>query len=205
LAGIDLFLAKSLSSKIKNSLDSSTQQKLKLKLFKKYGYSIKQSIVDFSKFDEVLLEFLEADSLKFEKFCLMEILDFEEIKKKSVTMSIKDELLIKQILEMVGDKESRRVLEEVAKKPLSVPEILKICKLSKTSGYRKINNLNRNGYLVRTGFEFTTKKRAVDKYTMFWENIRIEMKEGTYIVKIKISKNIFNDSSVIQTIFKNGI
>ena len=205
MAGIDLFLAKSLSSKIKNSLDSSTQQKLKLKLFKKYGYSIKQSIVDFSKFDEVLLEFLEADSLKFEKFCLMEILDFEEIKKKSVTMSIKDELLIKQILEMVGDKESRRVLEEVAKKPLSVPEILKICKLSKTSGYRKINNLNRNGYLVRTGFEFTTKKRAVDKYTMFWENIRIEMKEGTYIVKIKISKNIFNDSSVIQTIFKNGI
>ena len=59
---------------------------------------------------------------------------------------------------------------------------------SKVSGYRKINNLNRNGYLVIIGFELTTKKRAVDKYTMFWEKIMIEMKEETYIVKIKISR-----------------
>jgi len=63
--------------------------------------------------------------------------------------------------------------------------------------------LNRNGYLVRTGFELTSKKRAVDKYTMFWEKIIIEMKEGKYIVKIKISKKIFNSSSVIQVIYKN--
>jgi hypothetical protein len=40
---------------------------------------------------------------------------------------------------------------------------------------------------------------------MFWEKITIEMKEGTYIVKIKISKKIFNSSSVIQTIYKSGI
>jgi len=203
LAGIDLFLAKSLSVKIKNNLDIDTQRKLKLKLFKKHGYSIKQSIVDFSKFNEELVEFLKSDTLKFEKYCLNEILDVGDIKKNSLTISIKDELLIKQILEMLGDKESRSILEQVAKKSLSVPEILEICKLSKTSGYRKINNLNRNGYLVRTGFELTSKKRAVDKYTMFWEKIIIEMKEGKYIVKIKISKKIFNSSSVIQVIYKN--
>ena len=182
MSGIDLFLAKSLSLKIKNNLDSNTQQKLKMKLFKKYGYSIKQSIVDFSKFNDELLEFLKSDTLKFEKYCFSEILDVEDIKKKSVIIVIKDELLIKQILEMVGDIESRSVLEQVAKKPLSIPEIL-----------------------VRTGFELTSKKRAVDKYTMFWEKITIEMKEGTYIVKIKISKKIFNSSSVIQTIYKSGI
>ncbi len=33
----------------------------------------------------------------------------------------------------------------------------------------------------------------------------IEMKEGTYIVKIKISMSVFNSSSVVQTIFKNGL
>lgn len=75
-------------------------------------------------------------------------------------MTIKDESLIKQILEMVGDKESRKILEQVAKKPLAVPEILEICKLSKTSGYRKINNLNRNWYLIITGFELTSKKKS---------------------------------------------
>jgi hypothetical protein len=203
MSGIDLFLAKSLTSKIKNKLDPNTQQKLKLKLFKKYGFSIKQSMVDFSKFNDELLEFLKSDTPKFEKDCISEIFDVEDIKKNSLIIVIKDELLIKQILEMVGDKESRRVLEQVGKKSLSVPEILEICKLSKTSGYRKINNLNRNGYLIRSGFELTTKKRAVDKYTMFWEKIIIEMKEGTYIVKIKISKKIFNSSSIIQTIYNS--
>ena len=200
-----MFLAKSLSSKIKNNLEPDTQQKLKLKLFKKYGHSIKQSILDFSKLDEELLEFLKSDLMKFEKKCIFEILNFEEIRKNSLILSIKDELLIKQILEMLGDKESREILEQVAKKPLSVPEILKICKLSKTSGYRKINYLNRNGYLIRTGFGLTIKKRAVDKYTMFWEKITMEMKEGSYIIKIKISKKVFNNSTVIQTIFKNEI
>ena len=200
-----MFLAKSLSSKIKKNLEPNIQQKLKLKLFKKYGYSIKQSIVDFSKFNDELLEFLKSNSLKFEKDCVFEILNFEEIKKNSLILAIKDELLIKQILEMLGDKESRKILEQIAKKPLSVPEILKVCKLSKTSGYRKINYLNRNGYLIRTGFELTIKKRAVDKYTMFWEKITIEMKEGVYIVKIKISKKVFNNSTIIQTIFKNEI
>ena len=38
--------------KIKKNLDPDIQQKLKMNLFKKYGYSIKQSIVDFSKFNE---------------------------------------------------------------------------------------------------------------------------------------------------------
>ena len=106
---------------------------------------------------------------------------------------------------MVGDKESRKILEQVTKKPLTVPEILKIYKLSKTSGDRKINNLSRNGCLVRTGFKLTSKKRDVDKYTMFWGKIKIEMKEGTYFVKIKISMSVFYNSSVIQEIFKNGL
>ena len=194
-----------MSSIIKNNLEPNILQKLKLNLFKKYGYSIKQSILDFSKFDEELIEFLKSDSLKFEKDCLFEIINFEEIKKKSLVLSIKDESLIKQILEMLGDKESRQILEQVTKKPLAVPEILEICKLSKTSGYRKINNLNRNGYFIIAGFELTSKKRAVDKYTIFWEKIMIEMKEGSYIVKIKISMSVFNNSSVVQTIFKNGL
>jgi len=205
LTGIDLFLSKSLSFKIKNKLEPKIQHKLKLNLFKKYGYSIKQSMLDFSKFDEELMGFLKLDSLKFEKDCLFKIINFEEIKKNSLVLLIKDESLIKQILEMVGDKESRKILEQVAKKPLAVPEILKICKLSKTSGYRKINNLSRNGYLIRTGFELTSKKRAVDKYTMFWEKITIEMKEGIYVVKIKISMSVFYNSSIIQKIFKNGL
>jgi len=201
LSGIDLFLAKSLSSKIKKNLEPDIEKKLKLKLFKKYGFSIKQSMIDFSKFDKEFKEISKMDSKKFEEKCIFEIINFNE-EKNSIILSIKEESLIKQFLEMIGDKELRSIIEQVGKKSLSVPEILKICKLSKTSGYRKINKLNRDGYLVITGFEFTTKKRAVDKYSLFWEKIIIEMKDGKYIVKIKISKNIFNDSSIIQTIFQ---
>jgi len=64
LVGINLFLAKSLSFKIENNLEPKTQQKLKLNLFKKYGYSIKQSILDFSTLDE---ELKKAFKIRFTK------------------------------------------------------------------------------------------------------------------------------------------
>jgi len=81
LTGFDLFLSKSLSFKIKNKLEPNIQQKLKLDLFKKYGYSIKQSMLDFSKFNEKLIKILKSETPKFKKACLFEILNFEEIKK----------------------------------------------------------------------------------------------------------------------------
>lgn len=200
MSGIDLLLAKSLSSKIKRNLDSKTEEKINLRLFKKFGLSIKQSIEDFEKLDEILKEFLKSDSRKFEQDCLSEIIEFDDLKKDSLELVIKDKAIVEQFLEILGDKESRKIIEQTLKKPLLISEILDICKLSQTSGYRKINSLIRNGFLIKSGHELTTKKRVIYKYSMFCKKINIELEKEKYIVKVKISRDIFRDSSIIQTI-----
>jgi predicted transcriptional regulator len=200
LSGIDLLLAKSLSSKIKKKLEPKIEQKLKLQLFKKYGLSIKQSIEDFSKFNDILIEFLKSDSQKFETECLFEIISVDNFSGDSVIILIKDNSLVEQFLEAFGDKESRRIIEQVLKKPLLISEVLEICKLSKTSGYRKINSLIRNGFLIKTSHEMTNKNREISRYSMFYKKVNMEMENGRYIIKVKILKNIFENSTVIQTI-----
>jgi len=196
-----LLLAKSFTSKIKKNLDPNIDEKLKLRLFKKYGLSIKQSIENFSKLDNILKEFMNLDSQKFEKDCLSEIININNIKKNHSIIEIKDKFLIEKFLEIIGDKELRKIREETSKKSLLISEILKICKLSQTSGYRKINFLIRNGFLIKTGYELTIKKRKISKYSMICKKINMEIQEDKYIIKIKISKNIFEDSTIIKTIF----
>jgi hypothetical protein len=171
-----------------------------MKLFNKYGLSVKQSIEDFSKFDEILKEFLNFDSLQFEQNCLFAILSFDNLKKDFVSITIRDRVLANLFLELLGDKESRKIIEHTSRKPLLISEILLACKLSQTSGYRKINFLIRNGFLVKSGHELTNKKRTINKFSMFYKKINIEMEKDKCIVKVKVPKKIFKDSTVIQTI-----
>jgi len=200
MPGIDLLIAKSLSYKIKKELESDIEQRLKMKLFNKYGLSVKQSIEDFSKFDEVLKEFLSFDALQFEQNCLFAILSFDNLKKDFVSITIKDNSLTNLFLELLGDKESRKIIGQTSRKSLLISEILLACKLSQTSGYRKINSLIRNGFLVKSGRELTNKKRAINRFSMFYKKINIEMEKDNCIVKVKVPKKIFKDSTVIQTI-----
>jgi len=200
MPGIDLLIAKSLSSKIKKELESDIEQRLKMKLFNKYGLSIKQSIEDFTKFDDMLKEFLNSDPLQFEQNCLLEILSFDNPKKDFVSITIKDNSLTNLLLESLGDKESRKIIEQTSKKPLLISEILLFCKLSQTSGYRKINSLIRNGLLIQSGHELTSKKRVINRFSMFCKKINIEMEKEKIVVKVKVPKKIFESSTVIQTI-----
>ena len=200
MTGIDLLLAKSLSSKIKSNLESEVENKLKIKLFKKYGLSIKQSIENFSKFEEVLKEFLNANSTKFEEDCLFEILSLGNLKKDLITVTIKDKNLSELFMESFGDKESRKIIEQTLRNPLLISEILEACKLSQTSGYRKINAMIRNGLLIKSGHELTNKKRAIDKFSMFCKKINIEIQKDKCIIKVTVPKKTLDESTVIQTI-----
>jgi hypothetical protein len=81
-----------------------------------------------------------------------------------------------------------------------ISEILETCKISQTSGYRKINAMMRNGLLIKSGHELTNKKRAIDKFSMFCKKINIKIQKDKCVVKVTIPKKILDDSTVIQTI-----
>ncbi len=201
MVGIDELISKSLTEVIKNNLEPSIEKKVKMNLFKKYGLSINQSIKDFSKLDEILKKVLRSDASKFEKKCLAEIITIKN-QKNSFIVTIKDKNLINLVLEIFGDSEYRNIIESSFAKPLLITEIIDLCKISKTSGYRKINFLIRNGFLVHEGKELTVKRRTVEKFTTIFQKINFEMNKNQSFVKFVIPEKIFEQSSSIQIILR---
>ena len=201
MAGIDELISKSLTEVIKNNLDPLIEKKVKMRLFKKYGLSINQAIKDFSKLDEILKNVLRSDASNFEQKCLAEIISIKN-QKTSIIVTLKDKNLINLVLEIFGDSEYRNIIEYSFAKPLLITEIIDLCEISKTSGYRKINFLVRNGFLVQEGKELTVKRRTIEKFTTIFQKINFEMNKKNNFVKFVIPQKIFEQSSSIQIILR---
>ena len=201
MSGIDELISKSLTQVIKSNLESSLEKKVKVKLFSKYGSSIQQTISDFSKLEKVLREYLKYETLKFEKKCINEILSLKK-QKTSYLVSIKDQNLVNDILKYFGNDEYRSIIEATFIQPLLTSEILEKTKLPKTSCYRIINNLIRNGILIEEQVEFTKKRRSISRLKPIFTKINLEINKNQKTVKLSIPKKIIQQSSTISTIFK---
>ena len=201
MPGIDELISKSFTNVIKSNLDSNHEKKVKMKLFSKYGSSIQQTMSDFSKLEKVLREFLKYETSKFEKQCINQILSLKK-QKNSYLVSIRDESLVNNILEYFGDKEYRSIIEATSNQSLLTSEILEQTRLPKTSCYRKINNLIKNGILVEEQVELTKKRRSISRLRPIFTKINFEMNKNQKTVKLVIPAKIIQQSSTISTIFK---
>ncbi|MDH3611306.1 MAG: hypothetical protein OEM79_06045 [Nitrosopumilus sp.] len=197
MPGLDELISNSLAEIIKRNLDSGDEKKLKMQLFQKHGLSIKQAIQDFSKINEILKNLLKTDVLSFEEICLREIISLK-MNRNSVAVTIKDKKLKILIIEILGDEEYRNIIESTLEKALLISEIIETCKLSKTSGYRKISYLIRNGFLIPKKTEFTKKRRSVKRYTPIFKKITIELNHTQSSVRLEIPLSIIKQSSSIQ-------
>ena len=199
MPGVDELISNSLTEIIKRNLDSGDQKKLKLQLFQKYGLSIKQAIRDFSKINEILKKLLKSEVSSFEENCLMEIISLK-VNKNSALVTIKDKKLKNLIIEILGDTEYRNIIESTLERALLISEIIKIGKLSKTSGYRKISYLIRIGFLHPVKTEFTKKRRSIERYTTIFKKITIEMNHTQSSVRLEIPLSIIKQSTSLQKI-----
>jgi len=159
-------------------------------------------VKDFSKLDEILREVLKSDTPSFEQKCLKDIITLKN-SKNSFLVTIKDKNLVNLVLEIFGDEEYRKIIEATFVKPLLISEIIDICRLPKTSGYRKINYLIRNGFLNGVEKEFTIKRRSIERFTTIFQKISFEMNKNQSFVKFIIPQKIIEQSSSIQIIYYN--
>lgn len=198
--GLDNLLVRSLDAVIKENLSKSTLQKIENRLIEKYGLTITQALDDFKKLDVVLREFFgpEADVLK--KRILENVCILESEERDLDWMVIEDQSLTKVILESFGDEDKKKILTAVLDEPHIISEILDICRIPQTSGYRKINSLINDGLLTTKGFITTSDGKRVNKYISVFDNVRINIIKNKVIVKVKLGKDSLNDSTMIQLI-----
>jgi len=103
-------------------------------------------------------------------------------------MEIEDQLVAELILKAFADDDKKKILDSTQDKSKTPLEILDICKIPSTSGYRKIKSLIRDGLLVPNGTFLSRSKKQVRRYISALENLKIDICKGKLIVKVKFTK-----------------
>ncbi len=201
MSGLDLLIAKSVDLTIKENLGKKTLQKVEQRVFERYGMSLTQSIEDFTKLDSVLREFFGEGAERLEKQFLENIITLEESKTQNPNwIAVEDPYLTKLILESIGDEDKKNILNTVLGEPRIISEILETTQISQTSGYRKVNALIDNGLLIVQGHVTTHDGKKVNKYKSIFKNITITIEKNKVIVKVLLTKEAIEKSSIIQVV-----
>lgn len=198
---VDNLLVKSLDVVIRENLSQATLQKIENRLIEKHGINVTQSLSEFDKLDSVLKEFFGAGAAGLEKRILEHVCIIEKSKEKEHEwLILENNLLTKVVLEAFGDDDKKRILTAVIENPKIVSEILEECNIAQTSGYRKINSLISDGLLATDGYITTADGKKVNKYKSVFENVKIDIIKNKITVKVKISKELLVNSTMIPLI-----
>ncbi|CAD6368491.1 conserved hypothetical protein [metagenome] len=198
MTGMDRLISISLSEAIKKKIEKDDLKNLERTLFLKHGMSIKLSIEHFQNFTKVLKSIINVNEKKFVNECISEIIKIKKI-DGGYKIRIIEQDLIDLILQVCGDSETRKIIGCVFSKDLTIPQILNECKVPKTSGYRKIENLIINGFILETGKVLSESKR-ISKYRCVFDEIKIEMQNNNVVVQGIINSKIFDKSTSIALI-----
>ncbi len=198
---IDQLFASALEKTIQENLGITTFHSIQNRLFEKYGISITESINDFEKLDSVLTEFFGSGAKGLEKRFLESICSIkskkDEVEKR---FTILDSSINQSIIEAFSDNEMSKILNASIGEPWTISEILEKLKISKTSGYRKINLLIQGGLLIKAGHEFTENRRTIEKYKSLFDNVNIDF-NNKVTVSVQFTPEVILKSSILQTIY----
>lgn len=204
MSGFDSLIGKSLVHIIKKDLGQSTLEKIENRVFEKFGINLTQVSSDFPKLDLIFKECFGDGAKGMERQLLQHIISVQQSKvgnKELIT--IEDSYINRIILEAIGDDDKKNILNAVLDKPRIISEILEICKIPQTSGYRKVNSLIQNGLLIINGYESTEDGRTINKYQPVFDNIQIHVKKNKVIVQVQLTKEYLDNSSIFSTHFQN--
>jgi hypothetical protein len=203
MSGFDHIIAKSLSVVIEKNLGIKTVQKIERRLFEKYGISWNQSLEEFEKLDFVLKELFGDTGAKGleHRFC-ENVFDSKSKKTNDSWITISDPGINSDIIQTFGDAEKKKIIESVIETPKIIYEIIKECNLPQTSGYRKINALIDDGFLIPTEFEVKENKK-IFKYICTFKNLKIEINSNKIKVSVQLNNSQQERCSFLRTIKHN--
>jgi len=198
MIGVDNLISKSLVSVIQDNLSEQTIKKLDDRLVEKYGITLRQAAEDFQKIDEVLREFFGEGAVGIERKIFDSICTVSKAKNTDEEwMTIKDSNISKIVLAAFGDEDKKKIISVLMNESHIVSEVLEICNLPQTSGYRKINGMISDGLLTVDGYITTTDGKKVNKYISIFENIKIDIVKNNITVKVKIKTDSVKNSMMI--------
>jgi hypothetical protein len=199
MPGLDSLIAKSLSVTIRDNLGERTLHKVEQRIFERHGINLTQAIEDFTKLDGVLKEFFGDGAEGLEKQFMKNMVTIQSpTNQEGEWITIEDSNLASIILKALGDDDKNKILNAVLGKSLITSDILFVCQIPQTSGYRKVNSLIENGLLVTDGYDTLSDGKTVTRYRSLFENVQINIVQNKITVKIQVQEKSIKSSSIIQ-------
>ena len=200
MPGFDSLLANALEKTIKENLGEKPIKKIEKRIFERYGVSLNESIVEFHKIDSVLREFFGAGADGLESKFLENICAVKSKSKSSNWITIKNDEVNKIILESFGDDDKSKILNSIVDESKIIQDILNYSDIPQTSGYRKINEMIKDGLLINEGFQLTKDGKKILKYRSLFDNLKIDIVKNKITVEVQLNQHVFTDSSILQVI-----
>lgn len=199
--GLDCLLAKTLTVTVRENLGEKTLQKIEQRVFERYGINLTQAIEDFTKLDSVLREFFGSGAEGLERQFMKGVVAVEALaNQEKEWITIQEPRLATVILKALADDDKHKILNVVLGKSMIISDILFVCQIPNTSGYRKINSLVEDGLLVPEGQEKLGDGKTVTTYKALFENIHIEIQQNKVTLKIRVPEKSLQNSSLIPVI-----
>jgi hypothetical protein len=126
---------------------------------------------------------------------IFEAMDFLKSKKKtdgrvSEWINIKKPELVELILETYVDKDKKKILNTVLTSPKTIPEMLELCNLEATNGYRKIKFLRKSGLIKPVGYFTARNRKKIKKYLAVIDDVKIYIGKELVRVLVRFKKDI---------------
>ena len=196
MTGLDRLFSRSLDATIRENLGNRTVQKIENRLVEKFGITLPDSIEQFQKLDSVLREFFGAAADGLEQKFLKSICNIKTIDGETWIV-IDNSVLSSVILGSFGDDDKKKILGALNGNSMIISQIIDLCSIAQTSGYRKINSLIDDGLLITSGYITTPDGKKVSKYRSVFDNIKIDIIKNKITVSLHLAKEEMQESTVL--------
>ena len=121
--------------------------------------------------------------------------------KKDSLVILNNPKMTEMILNMLGDKDYRKILDMLIDKSLTPYEILDKIDIPQASAYRKIDALVNSGLLVEDGKISGEAGRPAIKLATLYRGLDINIVKNKVTVQVKISRNMLQKSTIFSTLY----
>jgi len=203
MGGFDYLIANLLREEIESHLGRKIIKKIEKRLFEKYGITITQSMNDFAKFEDILKEIFGGGSRGMVRSILNNLCSFKKNSGRSDSLvTLHDSRITEMVLDMLGDRDYRIILDMLIGKSLVPYEILKKTNIPQASAYRKIDALVQAGLLVEDGKVLSSETgRPAVKLTTLYRGLDMSIVKNQVTAQVKLSQNMLAKSTILYTLY----
>lgn len=192
-------LTKAIIQSIQEKLDAERIQNINKKLEVDHGLRFEEL---FNKYDDVRssLHQFETELKNIEDMVLRDFLTVEKTTTSDTLVLIKDKHLAEMILKTYADGDKKMILDFIRDKSETVPRILSLCNLPNISGYRKMNHLIDDGFVVPVGLAESFEGKRAILYKSLIQKIQITINKDNVLTAILVPKETLRSSQIINTV-----